>query len=52
MRNAGTIPEVVLSARPLIARALLAQAQLMGPQLARDGKDAGPQRYDLPAHCA
>jgi hypothetical protein len=42
MRNAGNIPEVVLSARPLIARALLAHTQLMGAQLARDGKDAGP----------
>jgi hypothetical protein len=52
MRNAGTIPEVVLSARPLMAWALLAHAQLVGAQLARDGKDAGPQRYDLPAHCA
>jgi len=52
MRNAGTIPEVVLSARQFIARALLAQAQLVGPQLARDSKEAGPQRYDLPAHCA
>jgi hypothetical protein len=45
MRNAGNIPEVVLSARPLQARALLVQ-------LARDGNGAFPQRYDLPAHCA
>jgi hypothetical protein len=52
MRNAGTIPEVVLSARPLIARALLAQDQFLGLQLGRDSKGAGPQRYDLPAHCA
>jgi len=42
MRNAGNIPEVVLSARPLQARALLAG----------EGTVAFPQRYDLPAHCA
>jgi len=45
MRNAGTIPEVVLSARSFQARALLARQ-------ARDSDGAFPERYDLPAHCA
>jgi hypothetical protein len=45
MRNAGNIPEVVLSARPLQVRALLAQP-------VRAGKGAFPQPYELPAICA
>jgi hypothetical protein len=45
MRNAGNIPEVVLSARSLQGRALLAQP-------GGDGNEAVPQRYDLPAQCA
>jgi hypothetical protein len=45
MRNAGNIPEAVLSARWLQARALLMQR-------AREGNVAFPQRYDLPAQCA
>jgi len=38
MRNAGNIRGVVLSAWVILAQA--------------DGKGAGPQRYDLPGHCA
>jgi hypothetical protein len=45
MRNAGNIPEVVLSARPPQARALLARP-------VRAGNGAFPQAYDLPAICA
>jgi hypothetical protein len=45
MRNAGTIPEVVLSARPVQARAFASAARA-------EGDDAFPHPYDLPAHCA
>ena len=45
MRNAGNIPEVVLSARSFQAWALLARP-------AWEGNGAFPQRYDLPAQCA
>jgi hypothetical protein len=45
MRNAGTIPEVVLSARPVQAWAFASAASA-------EGDDAFPHPYDLPAHCA
>jgi hypothetical protein len=44
MRNAGTIPEVVLSARSVQARAFAGAASAGG-----DGALA--HAYDLPAHC-
>ncbi len=50
MRNAGNIPEVVLSAQTLQHRRLRSGRLLA--RLAREGRGAIPQRYDLPAHCA